>query len=395
MAERNRALDSDRRIAMTECGAAKILIVDDEPEICEILFRCLSAVGHRCKTVGSAEQAIESLSSDEFHLVLVDLTMPGMSGMDLLTFINSQFQDIAVVMETGVDDVKTALMTFQLGAFGYLTKPFRQNDVVISVASALERRRLLLSNREHEKSLTQKVQTERECLTGMAEEMVLRLLLTAGSRDNETVAHAWRVGLYSALIAKYLLWQDDAVQSLRLAAALHDIGKVGIPEHILFKPGRLTAEENEIMKTHSLIGARILAGSRSPVIRMAQEVAASHHEQWDGSGYPHRLSRTRIPETARIVAVADAYDTLIHNQSWRPALSEDSAVRTMNAYREQTFDPRILDYFISLLPQLRRINEEVKDEEHETRDAGTQGAGSEMTSESPSALRSRACGAIS
>lgn len=359
---------------MPDCGAAKILIVDDEPEVTEILFRCLTGVGHRCKTASCAEQAIECLESEEFHLVLVDLMMPGMSGMDLLTFINSQFREVAVVIETGVDDVKTALMTFQLGASGYLTKPFRQNDVVICVANALERRRLLVSNREHQKTLTRKVQTEKECLSGMAEEMVLRLLLTAGSRDNETVAHAWRVGLYSALIAKYLLWEDDAVQGLRLAAALHDIGKVGVPERILFKPGRLTADENEIMKTHTLIGARILAGSRSPVIRMAQEVAASHHEQWDGCGYPHRLSGTRIPEAARIVAVADAYDTLTHNQSWRPALSEDSAIRTMNAYRGQTFDPRMIDYFVSLLPQLRRINEEVKDEENETRDCRSQAA---------------------
>lgn len=373
---------------MLECSGAKILIVDDEPEICEILLRCLAGAGHRCKTASSAEQAIEVLQSEEFHLALIDLMMPGMSGMDLLTFINSQFREVAVVIESGVDDVKTALMTFQLGAFGYLTKPFKQNDVVICVANALERRRLLISNREQEKALTRKVQTEKECLSGMAEEMVLRLLLAAGSRDNETVAHAWRVGLYSALIAKYLLWDEEAVQGLRLAAALHDIGKVGVPEHILFKPGRLTADETEIMKAHTLIGARILAGSRSPIIRTAQEVALSHHEQWDGSGYPHRLSGTRIPEPARIVAVADAYDTLIHNQSWRPALSEESALRTMNAYRGQTFDPRILDYFFSLLPQIRRINEEVKDDESETREGVAQMACHQTSSGASSAVRS-------
>jgi putative two-component system response regulator len=354
---------------MSACNAAKILIVDDEMEISELLFRWLTAAGHRCRTAGSAEQAIELLQSQEFHLVLVDLMMPGMSGMDLLTFINSQFPEVAVVIQSGVDDTNTALMTFQLGAFGYVTKPFRHNDMVIGVANALERRRLMIANRQQEKALTLKVQEEQQSLTGMAEEMVLRLLLTAGTRDNETVAHSWRVGLYSALMAKYLLWEDEAVQAIRLAGALHDIGKVGIPEHILFKPGRLTLEETETMKAHTVIGARILSGSRSLVIRMAQDIAASHHEQWDGSGYPHRLSRTRIPESARIVAIADSYDCLLHNQTWRPALSEESALRTMNAYRGQSFDPRILDYFFSLLPQIRRINSEVKDDEAEPQDS--------------------------
>ncbi len=372
---------------MNECAVAKILIVDDEPEICEILFRCLAGVGHKCRTAGSAEQAIDLLQSEEFQLVLVDLMMPGMSGMDLLTFINSQYHEIAVVIETGVDDVNTALMTFQLGAFGYITKPFKQNDVVISVANALERRRLLILNRNNENALSQQVNEKKETLTGMAEEMVLRLLLTAGSRDNETVAHAWRVGLYSALIAKYLLWDDGLVQNIRLAAALHDIGRTGIPEHILFKPSRLTPEENEIMKAHTVIGARILAGSRSPVIRMAQDIAASHHEQWDGSGYPHRLSGTRIPEAARIAAIADAYDTLVHNQTWRPALSEESALRTMNAYRGRSFDPRILDYFFSLLPQIRRINDEVRDDDTASRDAIAEQQGSQLAYGATAALQ--------
>jgi putative two-component system response regulator len=346
-------------MAATEGTPPKILITDDEPAVCEILSRWLVAEGYSCATAFSGEQAIRLLGDDDFRLVVSDVLMPGLSGLDLLDLVRSRFPETAVILVTGVDDKDTALSAVQLGAYGYVIKPFRKNEILINVSNALERQRLRGLSEQYERTLEARVSERTAEVRKREEEIIFRLLSTAAYRDDETGGHIRRIGLYSSAVARTLGWEDQAVEDMRLAGAMHDIGKVGIPDNILKKPGRLTPEEFEIMKAHTEIGGKILGGSDAPMIRMASAIALSHHEKWDGSGYPAGRSEDAIPESGRIVAVADVYDALVYDRVYRPAMSEAAAVAIIRDGKGKHFDPRILEAFLELLPELRRTREQV------------------------------------
>jgi len=344
-----------------ETQRARILIVDDEPSIGDLLSRWLTVEGYGCAVAENGETAVTLLENDHFDLVVSDIMMPGMSGMDLLTVIKTLFADIAVVMVTAVDDRKTAIMALDLGAYGYVIKPFDRNEILINVANALERRRLFLLSREYENELETKVKQRTKEVREREEEIVLRLISAAGYRDHETGTHIRRIGLYAAIMAADLGWDARSVDLVRLAAPMHDLGKIGISDNILLKPGKLTSEEFDVMKNHTLIGARILDGSDIALLQMAKEIALSHHERWDGSGYPQGLVTDSIPQSARIVSVADVYDALVHDRVYRPALPEDEALAIMDQQKGKYFDPRVFDSFRYMLPELRRIREEIKE----------------------------------
>jgi putative two-component system response regulator len=347
---------------MGKDNSASVLVVDDEQDVSELICRWLTSKGYVCATASTGETAVNLLEKERFDLVIADIMMPGMSGVDLLAFVKSRFPEVAVIMVTGVNDEDTATMTFDLGAWGYISKPFDFHDVILNVSNALERRRLFLLHREHERDLKEKAREQAEGTKNFEEQMVSVLLAVLATHHDETHAHVKRVGLYSSLVARYMRWDNDAVERMYLAAQLHDIGKIGIPDRILQKPEKLTVDEFEIAKKHTTMGARILEVSDLPLIQLAREIALSHHERWNGSGYPQGLYGTLIPESARIVAIADVYDSLTHDRPYRRALTEERALSVMGAYRE-SFDPKILDYFVTLIPQIRRIQEEVKDDE--------------------------------
>jgi putative two-component system response regulator len=340
---------------------ARILIVDDEPYICDLLKRWLIAEGYACSTAADGETALELLNQEKFDLLVSDIMMPRMSGMDLLMVMKPLFPDIAVIMVTAVDDRKTAILALELGAYGYVTKPFERNEIIISVVNALERRRLLLLSRDYERQLEAKVLQRTKEVRQREEEIILRLLSATGCRDDETGAHVRRIGLYSAEMARALSWKREAVEQIRLAAPMHDVGKIGIPDSILRKPGKLTTNEFEIMKTHAEIGAGILDGSQVPLMQMAKEIALFHHERWDGSGYPQGLAGEEIPVSAAIVAVVDVYDAMIHNRVYRRAIPEAQALSIMMAAGGDYFGSRIFECFMDLVPTLGRIREDVKE----------------------------------
>lgn len=348
---------------MIERQTVSILIVDDEPDIGRILSAWLMKAGYDCATATTGEQALELLQSRKFQLVVSDIMMPGMSGIDLLTCVKESFQDVAVVLVTAVDDRKTAIMTLELGAYGYVIKPFDRNEILINVANALERRRLTLLSRKYEESLESEVRAKTREIREREEEIVLRLISASGFRDDETGAHIKRIGLYAAVVATDLGWKQESVADIRLAAAMHDVGKIGISDSILLKPGKLTPEEFEVMKTHATIGARLLGSSNIPLLRLAKEIALSHHEKWDGSGYPNGLAGEAIAQSGRIVAIADVYDALVMKRVYRPAIPEPEALAMMTSNRGTHFDPGIFDRFMALLPEIRRIRQEVQDEE--------------------------------
>jgi len=342
---------------------AKVLIVDDEPDIGRILYRYLSAEGYSCAVASDGEEALELLSQDRWDLLVSDIMMPGISGIELLGHVKAQYPDVAMIMVTGVNDHSTGISAVKNGAYGFITKPFERNEIIISVAGALERRRLLLLSRQYEQSLEQEVMARTARIREREYEIVLRLMSAMEYRDIETGAHIRRIGLYSAEMAKALEWTAEAVADIQLAATMHDIGKIGIPDRILQKPGSLNAEEWKIMKEHTRIGARILGKSDIPVLRLAKEIALSHHERWDGRGYPEKLAGETIPESARIVAVADVYDALVNERPYKPAIPEEKAIAIMLRDRGTHFDPRVLDCFMSILTRIRQIAAEVTEED--------------------------------
>jgi len=344
----------------------KILIVDDEPYITELLARWFTIEGFRCVTASSGEEALGLLAAETFDLVVSDISMPGMTGIDLLKTIRNLWSDSAVLMATAITDRETAILALQLGAYGYSIKPFDRNELMIHVANALERRRVTRLMREYERDLEEKVRARTAQVRQREEQIIVRLLSASGYRDDETGAHSRRIGLYSAVMARELGWDAQAVDDIRIAAPMHDVGKIGIPDRVLQKPGKLTPEEFEIIKTHTLIGGTILDDPDIPLLRMAKEIALAHHEKWDGSGYPSGLSGEAIPETGRIVAVVDVYDALVNDRCYRPALPEEEALSILSDGRGKHFDPRMLDRFFGLLPQFRRIREEVR-EQHDDR----------------------------
>ncbi len=235
-------------------------------------------------------------------------------------------------------------------------------DYELAVANLQTARENLLVQEELERIVARRTADLRE----REEELVYRLIRAANLRDNETGAHIRRIGLYSAALARALGWPAATVDDIRLASPMHDLGKVGIPDRILLKPGRLSEDEMAVMRGHTSLGAGILEDSRVPAVRMAAQIAAGHHEWWNGEGYPRGLAAEDIPECARIVAIVDVYDAMCHARSYKPAFPEDRVLDYLRERRARQFDPRLLDVFFERLPEMRRIRELHPDEGMDT-----------------------------
>lgn len=329
----------------------RILIVDDDEAVRTYVKRCLERERYLCETAADGREALAKLTGETYTLLLCDITMPQVGGLEVLRRARERFgDDLAVVMATGINDKDTGIEALRLGASSYLIKPFEPTEVILHVANALERRRLTLEGQRFQSLLREEIRKAQE-------EIGWRLLAAVGWRDEETGAHIHRVGRGAQVIAERLGWSAHRASLIKMAAAMHDIGKIGLPDAILRKPGRLTEEEFEFVKRHTTMGADMLSGSANEMLRLAEEVARCHHERWDGAGYPAGLRGEDIPESARIVAVIDVYDALISERPYRPAYSEQAALEIMRKGRERHFDPRVLDTFFQLLPAIRQIDD--------------------------------------
>ncbi|MEX0611063.1 MAG: HD domain-containing phosphohydrolase [Pirellulales bacterium] len=332
-----------------------ILVVDDEAQMRELLSRWLAGEGWECLQADSAENALARLQSADVQIVVADIHMPGCSGLWLLEQVTNRFRETSVLMLTGSDDTRTAIDALTRGASGYLLKPIQRDEFIFRVRQTAERRQLIHERREYLRTLERRVQEQTLAIRLAHEETIHRLVTAAGCRDEETGAHIRRTGLFSEVLALVAGWSATEAEQLRMAAPMHDVGKIGIPDAILQKPGKLTALEYERMKEHTTIAARMLAGSASPVLQLAEKIALSHHERWDGTGYPQGLAGEAIPEAARIVAIVDVYDALSHDRVYRPALPEDIVLEKMRAGQGTHFDPGLLGLFFSVLEQIRAI----------------------------------------
>ncbi len=348
-------MDIYRNRKLLDISTAKVLVVDDEQELCEMVARWLAREGITCHTAFSVDDALSLLRRESYDLIVSDIMMPGKTGIDLLNIVSHNFPETAMIMATAVDKRETAVLTLEKGAFGYIIKPFSRNEFVINIFNALERRRIVLEHGRDEAVLEQKVRERTAEIRQREEEIALKLISASGYRDEETGEHIKRIGLYGEIMAAEIGWSEQKVQYMRIAGTMHDVGKIGIPDNILRKPGKLTREEFEQIKQHPTIGKKILEGTDIPLIRLAEEIAAFHHEKWDGSGYPDGLSGNEIPESAQIIAVADVYDALSNDRVYRAALPEAEVLEIMNQGKGSHFSPRIFKVFLEVLPALRRI----------------------------------------
>jgi putative two-component system response regulator len=343
---------------------SRLLVVDDGHAARAVAGRILQS-HYDVEFAADAIEARLKMMRGSFDLLLCDIHLPGESGMELMTSLLSGHEDdVAVVMVTAEDNPATADRAFELGAYGYLVKPYRRGDLLITVSNALHRRQLEQQSRAYQRELKQDVITKsletehvrallrrsEESLERSRLETVHKLSLAVEMRDQVTGHHLSRMGAYCEEIARRMHLPEEVCDIISLAAQMHDIGKVAIPDRILLKRGPLTEEERAVVETHAEIGKQILQGSESPILTLAESIAWTHHEKVDGSGYPRGLEGEEIPIHGRIAAVADVYDALTRDRPYRQAMPVAEATALMADGRERHFDPEVLDVFMSAVP---------------------------------------------
>lgn len=349
--------------------AERILIVDDEMSIRDVLSRTLTAAGYDCHEATDGVEAWQQIQEGDYALVLCDILMPKMSGVDLLHLVHDKRPSLGAIMLTAPGNRDAAFRSLSRGAHAYMIKPFNLDEVLTNVASVLERRRASLEAEEHLRHLEEAMEEQTAEVRRREEEITLRLVAALEYRDWETGTHTRRIGLYASALAEALGWDAQTVRDIRTAAPMHDIGKIGIPDAILLKPGKLTDEEMAVVKGHPEMGAAILGHCDIPLVQMAKDIALSHHERWNGSGYPHKLQADQTPATGRLVALVDMFDALVNRRVYRPPLSEEDALNLMREEHERGgFDAPMYDCFLDVLPQLRQISRDVSAETAESMD---------------------------
>jgi putative two-component system response regulator len=330
-----------------------ILIADDEEMIRELINITLAKEGFTCFQASSAEEGMEILSRHPLDMALLDIMMPGRSGIELLKDIKKTTPDTTVLMITAMNDMDTALSCIHFGAEDYITKPFNLDRVLLTVKNTMEKRRLVIENREYQADLELKVREQTEVIRtvmgeiNLAYEHTLAALIRAlDAREKETGSHSERVMNYARLLAQTAGVDEAGISNLTKGALLHDIGKIGVSDNILLKPGKLDDAEWEVMRQHPVVGYEILSGIR--YFEGAAELVLSHHERYDGTGYPHALKGTSIPISARIFALVDTLDAMTSDRPYRKALSFQAVRDEMVNCSGLQFDPRLVEVFLSI-----------------------------------------------
>ncbi len=322
----------------------KILIVDDEEQIRRLLHAKLSSEGFKCWEAANAEQALEKLRNDVFSLVLLDIRMPGMSGDELLPLIKTSYPDVAVIMATAVGGTKVGIECMKRGAYDYITKPFILDEVVLNVDRALEKRKLELENKEYRQQLEAKVAEQARKIRTSFLSAITALAYALEAKDRYTGGHSQRVAGITVAIAVSLGLPQENIDKIKLAGLIHDVGKIGVRESVLNKPGRLNDEEMKHIQKHPEIGERLLApvAEDEEILRWVRH----HHERYDGTGYPDRAGGDRIPLGARILAVADAFEAMISERPYRSAMTEKAALAEIERGAGAQFDPMIAEVLL-------------------------------------------------
>jgi response regulator RpfG family c-di-GMP phosphodiesterase len=336
-------MNGDRAKAVEPVPQRDCLIVDDEPRLRQVLIHLMRNDGFRCFEAGNGMEAIELLERQPVTLIMSDLRMPRMDGIELLRQVRARWPDTAMVMITAVADVEVAVSCLAIGAMDYLTKPFHLEEVRARVVQALERRRLVLENRDYQRTLEARVAAQARRLEEIFLAGIQALADALEVKDSYTRGHSVRVSQYSAAIARALHLDAEFIRQIELGGHVHDIGKIGVKEAVLNKPGKLTPDEYQHIMTHPVVGWRILAPpmAEAPI---ALNVVRSHHERIDGTGVPDGMKGDQIPLEARIVAVADALDAMTSGRPYRgEQKSWADALRELESNRDSQFDTGVVE----------------------------------------------------
>jgi len=336
---------------------AKILIVDDQPANVTLIEKMLDIDGYINVISTTDPTQVESIYMEQnSDLVLLDLNMPVMDGYQVLAKIREVDPDYPpIIVLTAQSDRESRIKALDLGARDFLAKPFDRVELMTRIRNMLEVRILTKAIKNQNKILDGKVKERTQELTDTRLEVIRRLGRAAEYRDDMTGYHIIRMSRYSQLLALAAGMAETEAEILLNASPMHDIGKIGIPDSVLMKPGKLDPDEWEIMKTHVDIGVEILSGSNSDLMNMAAEVAQNHHEKWDGSGYPKGLAGEDIPLAGRVVAVADVFDALTTERPYKNAWPVEEAVQFLKEQSGKHFDPRLVERFIAILPEILKI----------------------------------------
>ena len=332
---------------------ARILIVDDEPGNILVLKRMLAASGYKnVESTTDGRKVSGIYKSYGPDLILLDLKMPGCNGFEVMEGLQRLQGDdyLPILILSAQRDHETRLRALKAGAKDFVNKPFEAMEILARIGNMLEVRLLHIQVRDHNKTLEEKVAERTQKLEKTRMEVIHRLGRAAEFRDNETGLHVIRMSRFSQRLAQQIGLSDEECDLILNASPMHDIGKIGIPDRILLKPGRLTDKEWEIMKTHPEIGAKLLSGSESQLMQMAEMIAMTHQERWDGSGYPLGLKGKKIPLVSRIIAVADVFDALASERPYKKAWSVDDSATEIIKKSGVYFDPEIVSAFKETLP---------------------------------------------
>jgi putative two-component system response regulator len=350
----------------------KILIVDDDQLNRKLMLAMLSPLGHEIHVAHDGEEALELVHRVGPDLILLDVMMPNVDGYQVLERIkgDTRTREVPVIMLTALTDTESRIRAFDLGADDFISKPPERTEVIARVRSLLrvktyhDEMARYRDNLEKEVArITEQLHLAYRNLKMASLDTIYRLTQASEYKDEDTGTHIQRVSKLSQAIARKMGLPGTVEESILYAAPMHDVGKIGIPDEILLKPGTLDEDEWEIMKTHSQIGARILGGSGSNILKMGEEIALTHHERWDGGGYPHGLEKDRIPITGRIVAVADVFDALTSARPYRGPLPDEKAMALVTEGAGSQFDPNVVNAFLSLGDEIIVIRRMVEEED--------------------------------
>ncbi|GAB6271639.1 MAG: two-component system response regulator [Smithellaceae bacterium] len=347
-----------------------ILVVDDEDRNLRLMEAVLLPLGYDVAFARNGEEALAKVRETPVDVILLDVMMPGLDGFEVARILKSDDRTkiIPVVMVTALQEVEDRIRALEAGADDFLAKPVDKTEIRARVASLVKVKAyndyIRNYSRELETEVARRTRDLRlafERIKAMSLEALYRLTRAAEYKDEDTGAHIQRMSQYSATIARTMGLNDQTVEYILYAAPMHDIGKIGIPDKILLKPGKLTEEEWVIMKEHTIIGGRILEGSKAGYIHLGEIVALTHHEKWDGSGYPLGLKGNKIPLVGRIVAIADVFDALMSKRPYKEAFPLEKSHGIIREGRGNHFDPAVVDAFFASGKELDRIRQEFKD----------------------------------
>lgn len=335
-------------------AAVRCLVVDDEPMLRRVLVRVLHGAGYEAAEAGSGLEALDRLGRGTYDLLISDIHMPGMDGIQLLAQVRALYPDVGMVMITAVTDVQTAVVCLSQGALDYISKPFQVEEALARVRQALERRRLILENKDYQRTLERRVRDQADKIQDLFVLGVQTLAHALEAKDPYTRGHSMRVAGYSVAIAGEMKLDAETLAELRLGAELHDVGKIGVREAVLLKAGKLDEEEYLHIMQHTVIGERIL----QPLLQdhpLVLQIVRSHHERFDGRGFPDRIAAEQIPLPVRIVTVSDTFDAMTTARPYRSARDVASAVEELVRCAGPQFDPDVVAAFRRAFPDPARM----------------------------------------